>query len=179
MFMPFWLDGTGMQVNTARFIISIQTSSNRSFGGTFYVGLYMPNNSTQLTLLSSDSLSYSITATTQGSAYAGAAMMDFTGMNGLTLTDEGRYALAFMVRPVSANQTWMAASMYGADNMPVLSRVLSNNTTGATNASKLIFPFWGGYTTTTAALPNAVANVDIQGGQSSQVVDLYAILKEI
>jgi hypothetical protein len=179
VFCPFWMDGTGLVPNTIRFIASIATSSNRSLGGTFNVGLYVPANSTQLTLLGSDQITYSITNTTQGSAYQGGNMMDFTALSSVTITTEGRYVLGFMVEPVSANQTWMPVSMYGADNMPALSRILSANTTGATNDTKLIFPFWGRYSTTTGVMPNAVGLADIQGGNSSQVVDLYAVLKEI
>jgi hypothetical protein len=177
---PFWMDGTGLVANTLRFLVSVATSSNRSIGGTFHAGLYSAANSTQLSLIGSDSISYSITATSQGSAYQGAAMMDFTGMSNVTIAAEGRYALGFMVRPVSANITWMPASIYGADNMPAISRVLLANTTAATGSTgtAAVVPFWGVYSTTTAALPGTIGIAQINGGNSASLVDLYAVIRE-
>ena len=177
IFNPFWMEGTGLVPNTLRFLVSNATSSNRSLGGTFSAALYSQVNATQLTLLTTDTMSFSITNTTQGSAYQGAALMDFTRMSGFTCTAEGRYAVAFAVAPVSANITWMPMSLYGADNFPALSRIYSNNTTGATGAN--VFPWWGVYTTTTNAMPNSIATNHVAGANSASLADIYAILIEI
>lgn len=179
VFMPFWMDGTGLQLNTMRFIMSYAGSSNRSLGGTFNAGIYRAVNSTQLSLLASDSVSYSITASSQSSAYNGAGPLDFTGMSTHTFTQEGRYVVGFMIEPVSANATWMAASLYGADVFPVLSRHFIANTTSATASNSNVFPFWGAYSTTTGVLPGTVHATQINGGNSASLVDLYVVLKEI
>lgn len=174
---PFWMDGTGMQPNTVRFLVSLAGSSNRSFGGTFQAGLYQQVNSTQMSRVASDSMSFSNTNTALSATYNGAMLMDFTGMSNYTVTAEGRYALAFQCNPVSANATWMAASMLGADNMPPISRILRGNTTAATGEQ--ILPWWGVYSATTAALPATIGLTQVKGGNSASLVDYYAILKEL
>lgn len=177
MLAPFWMDGTGLQANTVRFMITNAMSSNRSFGGTFSAGLYYLANSTQMTLLGSDTMSFSHTASASSASYNGAMLMDFTGMSNVTMTAEGRYAMAFAVAPVSANITWMPASLYGADVMPNLSRILRNNTTAATGEQ--VFPWWGVYSTTTGGMPNSIGLTQINGGNSASLADFYAVLKEI
>lgn len=159
--------------------MSFAASANRSFGGTFRAGLYYQptNNSTQMTLLASDSMAYSITATSQSTAYNGAALMDFTGMSACTITTEGRYMMAFEVQPVSANATWMSAVLYGADNMPPLSRVLRGGTTATTGEQ--VLPWWGLYSTTTNGMPNSVGLTQINGGNSASLIDYYCIIKEL
>lgn len=181
MLQPFWVDGTGIQPKTVRMMLSYAGSSNRSFGGTFYAGIYSLNNSTQMTRLASDSVSYSITASSQSSAYNGAAFLDWTGMSNTTFQSEGRYAFAFACDPVSANATWMAASVYGADPVPVISRILTNNTTAATGNTGVsaMIPFWGFYSTTTNGLPSAIALSEVNGGNSASLVDLWAVIKAI
>lgn len=174
---PFWMDGTGMQLNTVRFLVSLAGSSNRSFGGTFRAGLYQQDNSTRMTLVASDSMSFSNTASSLSATYNGAMLMDFTGMSAYTMTSEGRYALAFQCNPVSANATWMAASMMGADNLPSIGRILRGNTTAATGEQ--VLPWWGVYSATTASLPSTIGLTQVNGGNSASLVDYYAILKEL
>lgn len=179
IFSPFWLDGTGIQVNTMRFLVSGVGSSNRSFGGTFVAAIYSQANDTQLTLLSSDSQSFSITASSQSTLWNGMNVVDFTRMSNLTLTAEGRHVAAFMISPVSANATWMSAQLYGGDNLPAISRFLVGNTTSATNNTSNIFPFWGVYSTTSGAMPSTLHATQINGGNSASLVDYYCIIKEI
>lgn len=179
LFMPFWMDGTGLELKTLRFFVSGVGSSNRSFGGTFRVGLYKQVNSTQLTRLASDSMSFSITASSQSSLWHGFMPMDFTGMSTLTITAEGRYVLAFEVQPVSANATWMSLQLWGGDAFPAISRFLVGNTTSATNNTSNLLPWYGAYSTTTGSLPDSVAQSQINGGDSRWLIDGYAILKGI
>lgn len=179
MFQPFWMDGTGMVPSTARMLVSNAGSSNRSLGGTFHCGLYSQVNSSQMTRLTSQSVSYSITASSQSSAYQGAAFLDFTGMTGTTFTAEGRYMFAFLCDPVSANVTWMPMTLWGADPMPVISRILTNNTTTATGNTGVsaFIPWWGVYSATTNAMPGSVALSQVNGGNSGSLPDIYAVLR--
>ena len=179
IFAPFWMEGTGIGLNTVRFIVSLAGSSNRSFGGTFAAGLYYQptNNSTQATLVASDSMSFSITLSSQSVTYNGGMLMDFTRMSNYVISTEGRYIMAFACNPVSANATWMAASLYGADNMPALSRILRGDTTAATGEA--ILPWWGVYSTTTNAMPNSIGPSQVLGGNSASLVDYYCIIKEM
>jgi hypothetical protein len=179
IFSPFWMEGTGIALNTVRFIVSLAGSSNRSFGGTFHAGIYYQpsNNSTQMTLITSDSMSYSNTVSASSATFNGAMLMDFTGMGGHTISTEGRYMMAFMPRPVSANATWMAASLYGADNMPNIARILRGN--GTVTAGEQILPWWGVYSTTTAALPGSIGLTQIAGGNSASLAEYYCIIKEL
>jgi hypothetical protein len=182
LFLPFFMEGTGLQANTARFLMSMGASSNRSLGGTFYCGLYSLNNSTQMTLLASDSFSVSSTASASSASWNGVNWIDFTGMSGFTATAEGRYMMALMVRPVSANVTWMPVSLYGADNMPVQSRVMQGNA-GAASMNALasnsqFVPFWGAYSTTTGALPDTVGITQINGASSQFQFQYYANIRE-
>lgn len=179
MLMPFWFEGIGLQLKTVRFMVSGQSSSNRSFGGTFSAAIYSAANSSQLTLIGSDTMSFSITASSRGSLWNGMNIMDFTGMSGVSLSQEGRYVLGFAVAPVSANVTWMSAALWGGDNFPAISRFLVGNTTSATNNASHILPFWGVYSTTSNAMPGSIGVTQINGGNSASLVDAYAILKEI
>jgi hypothetical protein len=183
LFLPFFMEGTGLVVNTARFLMSMGASSNRSLGGTFYCGLYSLNNSTQMTLLASDSFSVSSTATASSASWNGVNWIDFTGMSGFTATSEGRYMMALMVKPVSANVTWMPVSLYGADNMPVQSRIMVGAAGAATmqalTSTVQFVPFWGAYTATTSDLPNSVGISQIGGASSQSQFQYYGNLREI
>lgn len=183
LFLPFHMEGTGLQVNTARFLMSMGASSNRSLGGTFHVGLYSINNSTQMTLLASDSFSISSTASASSASWNGVNWIDFTGMSGFTATKEGRYMVALMVNPVSANVTWMPVSLYGADLMPVQSRIMRGNAGAASmvalSSNSQFVPFWGAYSTTTNAMPGSVGITQVNGASSQFQFQYYGALKEI
>lgn len=179
LFQPFWMDGTGLQPNTARFMMSFGASSNRSLIGTFIIGVYSAANSTQMTLLASDSASFSSTATASSASWNGVAWFDFTGMSNTTFNAEGRYALAFMVRPNAADVSNMPVSLYGADPIPVVSRMFSNNATSAMNATYQMVPFYGAYSTTTASMPGTVALSQINGGSSVSAVEYWAALRQV
>lgn len=178
MFIPFWMEGTGLVPNTARLMMSFGASSNRSLGGTFRLGLYYQTNSTQLSLVTSNSWSASITASSQSSAWNGIAWVDFN-LGGYTITAEGRYVLALQVNPVSANATWMAVSLYGGDTISSQSRVWNNGTTQALRSNSQFIPFWGAYSTTSAGLPNTVGLTQINGASSQFQLQYYAALREI
>lgn len=179
LFMPFWADGTGIALNTVRFMVTGIGSSNRSLGGTIQAALYGLVNDTQITLLTSDSMSFSITASSQSSVWNGFRALDFTRMTGYTMTSEGRHVLAFLKSMVSNNATWANVGIYGADPFPVFSGGLGYATSTATNSASQILPYWGGYSATTASFPNSVGQTQINGHLSASVLDVYAILKEI
>ena len=179
LFLPFFLNGSGLNVKTARFLMSFGASSNRSLGGTFHCGIYSMAGSDQMTLLGSDSFSVSSTVSASSASWNGVGWVDFTGMSTLTLTTEGRYMAALMVSPVSANVTWMPVSLYGADNMPAQSKVWSNGATAQTNATYNFVPFWGVYSATTNAMPNSLNQAAVNGGNSASQFQFYGNLKEI
>jgi hypothetical protein len=178
-FFPFWVEGTGIVPRTARMFISGIASSNRSFGGTYAIGLYSQVNSSQLTFLTSAQQSFSITAGTQSSLWNGPSVMDFTGMSNFTFTAEGRYVAALLIRPVSANVSWANQALYGCDPYPSFTRVLQGNTTAATNASYQLLPWQGVYSTTTAGLPNTIAKSEIYGGNSASANQPYMVFMGI
>jgi hypothetical protein len=178
LFLPFWMEGTGLAANSGRFLMSFGASSNRSLGGTFHAGMYSLVNSTQMSLLTSNSWSVSSTNTASSASWNGAAWVDF-GLGGFTCTAEGRYMLALQVNPVSANVTWMPVSLYGADPMPAQSRVWLNGATSAMNSQSQFVPFWGAYSTTTAGLPDTVGLTQINGASSQFQYQYYAALKEV
>jgi hypothetical protein len=106
-------------------------------------------------------------------------VMDFTGMSTCTLTAEGRHVAAFMIRPVSANATWMSAALWGGDNFPAISRFMMGNATSATNDTSKMFPFMGVYSTTSAGFPGSVHQTQIYGGNSASIPDAYCVIKDI
>ena len=179
IFMPFWMDGTGLELKTMRFLLSGVGSSNRSFGGTFRAGLYRQINSTQMSLVASDSMSFSITASASSTLWNGLMPIDFTAMSAVTITAEGRYIVAFEFQPVSANATWASLQLWGGDAFPAISRFLIGNTTSATNNTSNLLPWFGAYSTTTGALPDTIAQSQVNGGDSRWLVDGYVILKGI
>lgn len=178
LFLPFYLEGTGLAANTCRVLMSFGASSNRSLGGTFHCGLYSLINSTQMTLLTSNSWSVSSTVSASSASWNGVGWVDY-GLGGYTCTAEGRYMLALQCNPVSANITWMPVSLYGADNMPEQSRVWSNGGTSAMDSKSQFVPFWGAYTTTSNALPASVALNQINGASSQFQFQYYAALREV
>lgn len=179
LFFPFWFDGQGLQPNTVRFLVSGIGSSNRSLGGTYHAAIYSQDNSTRLTLITSDSMSFSITASSQSTVWNGLRALDFTRMNGATLTAEGRYAVGLLISNVSNNVTWASLQLYGGDPFPAFSGGLSYNTSSATATNAQLLPFWGAHNTTTASLPGTVGLTQINGHNTVYLADAYVILKEI
>jgi hypothetical protein len=179
MFFPFWVDGTGVIAKSVRFFVSGGASSNRSLGMTLRLGLYSMINESQMTLLATDSMGYSISASSQSSQWNGPAVMDFTGMSNYTMTAEGRYALALHVSNVSANVSWAQMALYGCDNYPSFSRVLMGGTTQATNQSNQLIPYQGVFSATTTALPTIINKSHIFGGNSASALQPYAIIMGI
>jgi hypothetical protein len=178
-FLPFWLDGVGLVPNTLRFMVTGIASSNRSLVGTFKAALYSAANSTQLSLLTSDSLALSWTDSSQSSVWNGFRALDFTGLSGATLTNEGRWVVALLVSMSGNNTTVANMGIYGGDNIPVLSGYFSGNTTSATNATRHIVPFFGGYSATTNGMPSTVGLTQINGNNSASMRDLYVVIKQI
>jgi hypothetical protein len=178
IFMPFWLDGSGIEPLTVRLMVSGAASSNRSLQASFGVALYSAVNATQLSLFGTASQGFAITASSQSSVWNGPRVMDFTGMTG-TMTGEGRWVLALSVSATTHNATFCNVPIYGADNMPSLSGYLVGGTSVATNATNQILPFWGVYSATTAGFPDTVGLTQINGGNSASLLDAYAIIKEI
>ena len=179
MLLPFWMEGTGLVPATGRVLMSFGASSNRSLVGTMHMGLYSLSNSTQMTLLTSNSWSISSTNSASSASWNGIGWVDFTGMNGFTCTAEGRYMLAFMNNPGSAQTNSWPVTLYGADNMPQASRIWSNAATSAMNNTHQFVPFWGLYSTTTNAMPASIALSQVNGGSSQSNFQYYAALKEI
>lgn len=182
LFQPFWMEGTGLQPKTIRFIMSFGASSNRSLIGTFHVGLYGPvnaTNSTQMTLLTEDTISFSSTNTAASASWNGIQWFDFTGASNTTLVSEGRHVLAFMVRPNAADVSNMPVTLYGADNMPAVTKKMVGGATAAIAASEQIVPWWGAFSTTTAAMPGSIGVTQINGGSSVSQLEIYAVLREL
>lgn len=175
-FFPFWVEGTGIIPRTVRMFVSGGASSNRSLGLTMNMALYSLQNSTQLTLLTSDSIGFQYTASSQSSIWNGIGVLDLTGMSNYTLTAEGRYALAMNMSVSQANASWAQMAIYGCDNYPSFAKVFSNNTTGATNSTNQLLPWQGVYSTTTANFPNSVGKTQIYGGNSNSAMQPYMVL---
>jgi filamentous hemagglutinin len=179
IFVPFWMDGSNLIPKTVRLMVSGGASSNRSLVATFGVGLYSKVNDTQLSLLSSDSQAFSLTASSQSTVWNGVRIMDFTAMSNVTMTLEGRWALGLYFSASTHNATFANVMLYGADNMPSISGFMIGGTTSATNNSSNVFPFWGVYSTTSAGFPGSVGMSQIYGGNSASLLDPYAIIKEV
>jgi hypothetical protein len=179
LLFPFWMEGTGIALNTVRFMVTGIASSNRSLGGTYQAALYSQNNDTRLTLLTSDSMAFSITASSQSTVWNGYRALDFTRMSGFTVTAEGRHVLGLLISNVSNDATWANVGLYGGDNQPAFSGGLSYGTSSATTSNSQILPFWGGYNTTTGAFPASIAQTQVNGELSASLYDVYAIIKEI
>lgn len=179
LLFPFWLDGTDLTPNTVRFMITGIASSNRSLGGTYDMGLYSLANDTQAQLWASDRITLSITASSQSTVWNGFRALDFTGLSGSTMTNEGRWILALRISNVSNNATWANAAIYGGDPMPAFSGYMINGTSASTNASQQIFPFWGAYSATTGAFPGTINLTQVNGMASASNLDVYAVIKKI
>jgi hypothetical protein len=178
LFQPFWMDGVGLEPKTIRMLVSGIASSNRSMAGTLQVALYSAVNSSQLSLFGTASQAFSITESAASTAWNGFRALDFTGMTG-TMTNEGRWAVAILKSMSSNNATYANVNVYGADPIPAFSGYLSNGSHVATNSQSQIFPFWGGYSATTGAFPNSVADTQINGNVSQSMRDIYYVIKQI
>jgi hypothetical protein len=178
IFIPFWIDGTGIQPQSIRLFFSGSSSSNRTLQCTLRAGLYSLANSTQLSLFGSASAGVAISSAS-GSWYHGFRWWDITGITG-TMSNEGRWVLAVHVSNAANNISNNPLTWWGAENMPVISGGFMGGVTQATstNGSNNILPFWGVYSTTTNAFPATVAHTQVYGGNSASLYDLYGIIKE-
>jgi hypothetical protein len=175
LFSPFWLEAGGLSANTVLFFVSGSGSSASyvSFVATINVGLYSMKNTSQLTLATSVAQAFSYTAS---SDWNGPRVLQIEGLGGMSLS-EGRWIMALHVSATGISHMRMV--IYGADNSPTLSGWLGSGGSSATASNKLIMPFWGAYSNTAAGLPNSVDLAEISGGRSQDLVDYYALIKEI
>lgn len=174
IFQPFWLDGAGLIPKTINIMGSFVTATNKSIVATVNFGVYSLVNSTQISLLDSASLAWSYTSNQLNGIRA-------IQLTGLTATmPEGRWMLALNFSASSHNTNYFDWRVYGGDNFPNWGGwVLGGTSTGATNNTSQFFPFWGVYSTTTGGLPGSVHITQINGGRSADLLDIYAVLREL
>jgi hypothetical protein len=175
IFVPFWLDRDSLSVKTVRFFESGVASSNTaSLVCTIGVGFYSTSNSTRIDLVSSTSNGFSYSTSSQ---WSGVRVVDITGLSNFTLS-EGRWILGLWCS--ATGTAHMNMRFYGGDPMPNVVGFLGGGTsTSATNATVPFFPFWGYFSASSAVLPASAGISQISGGNSSQVFDIYGIIKEI
>jgi hypothetical protein len=174
MFSPFWIDVGGLSANTVEFLVSGAASSNTaSFVATICVGLYRMNNTSQLTLATSNQNTYSFSTS---SIWNGIGALLVDGLGGMTMS-EGRWVMGLLV--YATGTAHMKMNLYGADPMPNIAKWFGSGGTSNTADTKHIMPFWGVYSATTNGLPNSVNLTQILGGASASLMDYYAIIREI
>lgn len=174
IFVPFWLDGQSLSCKTVRYYASRPAGTTLNMSA--HLGFYSMSNSTRIDLVSSTSHAYSLTASVD---WSGIRVFEFTGLSNLTLS-EGRWIMGLYFSG-SNNSTAVAnlVLMGGATFAPAGSVLPGTNSTGATNTSNHLVPFWGVYSNTTGALPATVGRTEIAGAGSDKQADVYALIAEI
>jgi hypothetical protein len=172
-FSPFWLNVGGLSANTVEFLISGAASSNTvSLVATIGVGLYQMTNTSQITLVTSTTNAFSFT---DSSRWNSQGIWKITGLGGTVMT-EGRWVMGLLIYATATAH--MNLRVYGGDVIPNFIKIVSNNATAATHQQSYVVPFWGVYSATTVGFPNTVNLTQINGGNSSVLVDYYAIIRE-
>lgn len=173
--IPFWMDGENLSCKTVRLYGSrpAGTTLNMTMG----VAFYSMANSTQISLATSTTHAYSLTAS---SLWGGIRVYDITGLSAFTLS-EGRWILGLYVSGSNNSTAVMNLNFLGGDVMPVVAGSVhpGSNSSGATNDTNHFFPFWGVYSNTTAAFPGSIARTQVFGANSNVARDVYAALLEI
>ena len=170
--LPFAING----LSTIDFMASrvLGTSLNMTYG----FALYSLANATSMNLISS--VTHSISCTTSAQ-FSGVRNYWFTGLGAMSLTP-GHYVGALYFSG-SNNSTAVAnLGLMGGQSITALAGSVfpGANSTGATNATQNMFPFWGVYSNTTAAFPAGVGRSQITGMGNATVNPLpYLQFKNI
>ena len=176
-FSPFWINVGSLSANTVEFLISGAASSNTvSLVASFNVGLYSMKNTSQLTLVTSTVNGFSFT---DSSRWNSQGIWMVTGLGGTNLT-EGRWIMGLLIYATATAH--MNLRVYGGDALPNFVKWVDGAAGGgttATNNNSLVVPFWGVYSATTSGLPNSVNLTQVYGGRSAELVDYYAVIREI
>jgi hypothetical protein len=91
---------------------------------------------------------------------------------------DGRAVLAVLFS--AAGTASMDFSVYGGDNMPAFIGYLSGaSATTGTNDTIQFVPWWGRYSAQSGSFPSTVNRTQIYGGRSADLLDLYAVIKQI
>ena len=174
IFIPFWLDGEGLAASTVRMLVSFVTNSLPPVM-TYGAAIYTTNNTSQLGLLCSTTATVNF-ATSQSASFSGIRVLDVTGMT--TPIPDGRAVLAVFFRGAAASN--INFSVYGGDNIaPFVGYLSGGSSTAATADTRLFLPWWGRYSTTSGSFPDNVNVTQIYGGRSADLLDLYAVIKQI
>jgi hypothetical protein len=174
MFIPFWLDGEGLVASTVRFLVSFVTNARPPIM-TYGAAIYTTNNTSQMGLLCSTTATMNY-ASNQSASYSGIRAIDITGMT--TPIPEGRVILGLFFSGAATGS--MDFSLYGGDGVANFAGYLSGASGTATTDNTVQFlPWWGRYSANSGGFPSAVNRTQIYGGRSADLLDLYAVIKQI
>lgn len=157
MLFPFHIDGT-LTASELMWQMSRSTSGSNLFS--VHMGIYTFVNSTQISLLGSNSHSFSATAT---ASVSGIRQFEIScGTNFSTLAP-GDYVLGMMfsaAATASMNYSLMGNSVAN----PAVGVVLPGADQYSTAVSHQYIPFWGRYATNSAALRDSIGASQVIGG---------------
>jgi hypothetical protein len=174
IFVPFWLDGEGLAASTVRMLVSFVTNSLPPVM-TYGAAIYTTNNTSQLGLLCSTTATMSY-ASSQSASFSGVRVLDITGMT--TPIPDGRAVLAYFFSGAATGS--INFSIYGGDGMaPFVGFLSGASGTSTTADTQQFLPWWGRYSANSGAFPATVNRTQIYGGRSADLVDLYAVIKQI
>jgi hypothetical protein len=174
LFVPFWLDGEGLAASTVRILVSFVTNTLPPVM-TYGAAIYTTNNTSQLGLLCSTTATMNY-ASSQSASFSGVRVLDITGMT--TPIPDGRAVLAYFFSGAATGS--INFSIYGGDGMAPFVGFLSGASGTSTTANDQQFlPWWGRYSANSGAFPDTVNRTQIYGGRSADLVDLYAVIKQI
>jgi hypothetical protein len=174
LFVPFWLDGEGLAASTVRMLVSFVTNILPPVM-TYGAAIYTTNNTSQLGLLCSTTATMNY-ASSQSASFSGIRVLDITGMT--TPIPDGRAVLAYFFSGAATGS--INFSIYGGDGMaPFVGFLSGASGTSTTADTQQFLPWWGRYSANSGAFPDTVNRTQIYGGRSADLVDLYAVIKQI
>ena len=159
-FLPMHVDGT-LSASECMWQMSRSTSGSNFFS--LHVGMYSFVNNTQISLIGSNSHSFSATAT---ASVSGVRQFEISMGSNFSTFAPGDYVFAMLF--LATNTASFNYSLIGGSTAnPGLGIVLPGADQYSTATTHQRIPFWGRYSANSGSLPNSVGMSEVRGGFSS------------
>ena len=172
LLFPFPINGGGLSAKTIRSYGS--RTGGVSLVATANLGFYTMANSTALSLVSSTSVGYSLTASTQ---WRSVRVYDITGLSNLNLTGIQTYFIGVNWSFVNAGVGFLGPATFPQAIIGSVNPGTDN--TAGTATSDHLTPFFGAFSATSAGLPNQIGRSEIVGGNEISIITPYMAIMEI
>lgn len=150
IFIPINIPGQ-LSADEMMWAMSRSTSGSNNF--TLHIGVYTMANGTSMNLLYSSSASYSASVT---ASISGIRIVEFPLGSQMSSLTQGQYVLG-AIFSATATASMNYSLMGHSTANPAVGGMHTGGNTFFTHTSHHILPMWGRYSTTTGALPSAVA----------------------